>query len=169
MEDHTWKLLKAEFELRVFTESFSRLSKCVSLLSNEDLWRSPSSHISPVGCQIKHICGNARQWIFSGLTDKIDSRERSLEFIPEPAIGYDELSQLMIRTEGDIKSVLNQITPIKLDEQLTIQGFKTTPFSAMVHVIEHVSYHTGQVSLLTKWLTNNSLDYYEGLDLNKLN
>ena len=38
-----------------------------------------------------------------------------------------------------------------------------------VHVIEHFSYHTGQITTLTKWLTNKDTSFYSGVDLNKLN
>jgi uncharacterized damage-inducible protein DinB len=50
-----------------------------------------------------------------------------------------------------------------------IQGFNTSNFSAMIHVIEHFSYHTGQITTLTKWLTNKETGYYSKFDLNQLN
>ena len=48
-----------------------------------------------------------------------------------------------------------------------IQGFKETGLSILVHVIEHTSYHTGQVTYITKSLKNVDLKYYEGFDLDR--
>jgi uncharacterized damage-inducible protein DinB len=50
-----------------------------------------------------------------------------------------------------------------------VQGFEVTGFSVVVHVIEHFSYHTGQITTLTKFLTNKDTGYYAGIDLNKQN
>jgi hypothetical protein len=35
--------------------------------------------------------------------------------------------------------------------------------------VEHYSYHTGQIALLTKLMKNMDLRFYEGIDLNRKN
>jgi uncharacterized damage-inducible protein DinB len=52
---------------------------------------------------------------------------------------------------------------------MIIQGFTVTGFSILIHVIEHFSYHTGQITTLTKWLTKQDTSFYGGIDLNQLN
>ena len=64
---------------------------------------------------------------------------------------------------------LKQIDEKELPIQKKIQGFDTTNFSAIIHVIEHFSYHTGQITTLTKWLTSKDTSYYGGIDLNRQN
>ncbi len=51
----------------------------------------------------------------------------------------------------------------------TVQCFEETGVGIIIHVIEHFSYHTGQIALLTKLLTNKDTQFYEDLDLNKTN
>jgi uncharacterized damage-inducible protein DinB len=36
----------------------------------------------------------------------------------------------------------------------------------IVHVVEHLSYHTGQIAFWTKLLKDKDLGFYEGRDLN---
>jgi uncharacterized damage-inducible protein DinB len=48
----------------------------------------------------------------------------------------------------------------------TIQShFRVSGFSMISHVIEHASYHTGQIALLTKWIVDEQVGFYEDLDL----
>jgi uncharacterized damage-inducible protein DinB len=45
--------------------------------------------------------------------------------------------------------------------------YNLTGLGIIVHVTEHLSYHTGQIALLTKLITEKDLGFYAGLDLNK--
>lgn len=59
--------LLAETRRRLFGESFPRLKKCLEQLSEEEIWHRPNPHSNSVGNLVLHLCGNARQWIASGL------------------------------------------------------------------------------------------------------
>jgi DNA repair protein RecN (Recombination protein N) len=50
-----------------------------------------------------------------------------------------------------------------------IQGFEVSGFSALMHVLEHFSYHTGQITTITKVVTGKDTGYYSGMNLNKHN
>jgi len=69
----------------------------------------------------------------------------------------------------NLKQTIREMDPKTIDKKYLIQGFDVTGFSVLVHVIEHFSYHTGQITTLTKWLTNKQTDYYGDIDLNQLN
>lgn len=161
--------LSNEFKIRVFEESYSRISKCLGMLSQEELWAAPNENTVSVGCLVKHLLGNAKQWIISGVFGEDDLRDRDAEFIPEPEKSAEDLLSLMQNLQREIETKLPQLTEAHLLQEGTIQGFETTGFSAMVHVIEHFSYHTGQISLLTKLFRNQDLGYYDNLDLNTIN
>ena len=45
----------------------SKLLDCLSSLPEEEIWKRPNSHSNSVGNLILHLCGNARQWIISGI------------------------------------------------------------------------------------------------------
>ncbi len=163
------ELVIKEFENRVFNESYERIYRCLSMIEDNDLWKSPNPSIPAIGNLVLHICGNARQWILSGLGNREDNRDRNMEFIDHPKIKKSELIFLLENLKVNLKQTLSELNGDAIDKKYTIQGFDVNGFSAMVHVIEHFSYHTGQITLLTKWLTNKNTEYYGGLNLDQTN
>ncbi len=166
---NTKSLLVKAFEERVFNESYERIYKCLSMIDEKDLWRSPNEGIPTIGNMILHLCGNARQWILSGIGGRPDNRDRDQEFIIQSKIKKSELVFLLENLKVNLKQTIREMDPKTIDKKYLIQGFDVTGFSVLVHVIEHFSYHTGQITTLTKWLTNKQTDYYGNIDLNQLN
>ena len=158
-----------EFERRVFEESYSRIFKCLSLLSEPSVWFSPNDQIPSVGNLVLHLCGNARQWILSGIGGVADNRDREQEFIKQNNIKKSDLIFLLENLKVNIQITLQEMDEKELVANKKIQGFNETGFSVLVHVIEHFSYHTGQITTLTKMITNKQTGYYHGLNLNQLN
>jgi uncharacterized damage-inducible protein DinB len=139
------------------------------MIEERDLWRTPVPTIPPIGNLILHLCGNARQWILSGLGDKLDNRDRDQEFVIQSNIKKSELIFLLQNLRVNLRQTIVDIEPKVLEKKHSIQGFEVTGFSMLIHVIEHFSYHTGQITTLTKWLTNKETDFYGDIDLNQLN
>jgi uncharacterized damage-inducible protein DinB len=165
----TKQLLLKEFDTRVFEESYGRIYKCLTMIEERDLWRTPTTNIPAIGNLILHISGNARQWILSGLGGKPDNRDRDQEFVVQSNIKKSELIFLMQTLRMSLRTTLEEIESSEITRIHTIQGFNVTGFSVIIHVIEHISYHTGQITTLTKWLTQKNTDFYGDIDLNQLN
>lgn len=161
--------LISSFNERVFEESYARIYKCLSLLDEKQLWDSPNGNIPAIGCLVLHLCGNARQWILSGIAGEMDTRIREDEFIIHKNIRKTELVFLMENLKAQLKMFFRDFDTEMLNKQYVIQGFEVTGFSAMIHVIEHFSYHTGQITTLTKLFSNKDTGYYSGLDLDEKN
>ena len=162
---HT-ELIVNEFKRRVFDESYTRIYKCLSLIEEKDLWLTPNTNTPSIGSLILHVCGNGRQWILSGLGSKKDNRERDNEFLYHANIKKADLIYIHENLKVNTLTELNALNDQKLSETVRIQGFNETTYSVLIHVIEHFSYHTGQISTLTKILTDKDLGYYKNLDLN---
>ena len=165
MDTDTLLMLKNEFRLRVLDESFVRIRKCLDALSDEQIRMMPNENIPSVSSQVRHICGNMRQWVLGALGNESDRRNRSSEFLADPAYGRSELKNLLNALESDLRLFLDRLNEEDLEKNYTIQIFEVSGFSALVHVIEHCSYHTGQITLLTKLFTNRSMDYYDNKKL----
>lgn len=163
------KDLLNEFETRVFNESYKRIYKCLSLIDEKQLWDSPNGSIPSVGCLILHLCGNARQWILSGLCGMPDNRNRADEFVIHRNIRKSDFVFLMENLKMQLKENLEIVPKDVFSRETVIQGFNVTGFSAVTHVIEHFSYHTGQITLLAKLYSNQETNYYSGLDLDAKN
>jgi uncharacterized damage-inducible protein DinB len=166
---NTKALLVREFEIRVFNESYERIYKCLSMIEDQYLWKQIHPTIPSIGNLILHLCGNSRQWILSGLGGREDNRNRDQEFIIQTNIKKSELVFLLENMKVNLKYTLNDLTEKDMNEKYIIQGFTVTGYSAITHVLEHFSYHTGQITLITKFLTSKETGYYTGQDLNQPN
>lgn len=163
---NTLKSIISEFEIRVFDESFERIKKCLNLLSEEDVWRKSNENITPIANQVLHIVGNAKQWVSASMGGVEDKRQRNLEFSALQGKSKDDLLKIIEESKNELKESLFQINEKKLDKMYAIQGFRVSGFSILIHVIEHASYHTGQITLLTKLYSNKNTDYYNEEELN---
>ena len=163
------KHLIQEFECRVFEESYARIYKCLTMLNEEQLWSSPNSTIPSAGCQILHLCGNSRQWILSGLGGLPDNRDRDQEFVVQKNIRKSDFIFLLENVKSQLQRCFKELKEEDLEKIHSIQGFSVTGFSAIAHVLEHFSYHSGQIALLTKFHTGKETGFYTEMDLNKHN
>ncbi len=161
----TGAALIAEAKRRLFDESHPRIVKCLGELSEEEIWRRPRPGLASVGNLVLHICGNARQWICGGLGGAPDHRERQAEFDEEGPLPRAELEGILAETMAALLEVLDTVDPTTLLEPRPVQIYEETGLSIIVHVVEHVSYHTGQIAYWVKASKGIDLGFYEGLNL----
>lgn len=159
------RALIAECRRRLFDESLPRLKKCLSLLSEEEIWLRPNAETVSVGNLVLHLCGNVRQWIVSGLGGAPDTRERAREFSERGPIATASLVEKLDGTLAEVRRVLDELEPTSLLETRKVQGFDESGVSILVHVVEHFSYHVGQISYSVKSRKALDLQYYQGIEL----
>ena len=152
---------------RIIQESVPRIKKCLDQLTEEEIWYRPNENVVSVGNLVLHLCGNVRQWILSGLGGYPDHRQRDEEFKKKGPLPTSTLVQLLDELSVAITQVLDQVTPEALVAPRIVQGFEETGISILVHVTEHFSYHTGQITYYVKTRKNIDLQYYGGQDLNQ--
>ncbi|HEV2835100.1 MAG TPA: DinB family protein [Pyrinomonadaceae bacterium] len=138
-----------------------KIERCLERLSDEQIWWRPNEESNSIGNLVLHLCGNARQWIVSGVGGNPDTRHRDAEFAQRETIARDELLNLLRSTLADVAAVLNKLDSATLLEKRTIQGSDVDLLEAIFHVTEHFSMHTGQIILLTKLLTATDLRFYD--------
>ncbi len=160
-----YQLLLNETRRRLFEEGVTRIEKCLNMLDEGQIWYRPNEQSNSIGNLVLHLCGNVRQWIVSGLGNAIDTRQRQQEFEEQGPLSTQILLERLHQVMNEVEKVLIELTPNDLLQTKTIQGFQETGLSVLVHVIEHFSYHVGQITYITKWLTNESTDYYADLNL----
>ena len=157
--------LKREGVRRIAEESIHRIHICIDKLSNEQIWHRPNANTNSVGHLVLHLCGNARQWIGSGIGGKSDHRNRSWEFTTEEQFSKDYLHQQLNDLSQEIQAIIHEIQPEEWLEIRKVQVFDESVLSILIHVIEHFSYHTGQITQLTKLYIDQDLKYYGDLNL----
>ncbi|MEO6444953.1 MAG: DUF1572 family protein [Gemmatimonadaceae bacterium] len=125
------------------------------------IWWRPHEASNSVGNLILHLAGNVRQWIVAGVGEASDTRLRDAEFSTR---GGDDAAHLLERLEkalSEVDAVLARITPESLGERRMIQGRETSIFSAIYHVVEHFSGHTGQIIMLAKEVAPGAVRFYD--------
>lgn len=163
------QLIKNEFERRMKEECLFRIHSCLDVLDEDLIWYTPNENVNSIGNLVLHLSGNIQQYINSTLGDDQDLRKRELEFSAFKSHRIDDLRDLITTTINK-----SQVTVAKMEEkdflfEYEVQCFKETGLSILIHVIEHTSYHTGQITQMTKWLKDIDTEYYTNLDLDKTN
>lgn len=141
-----------------------KIERCLSLLTDEQVWWRPNSESNSIGNLLLHLSGNARQWIVCGVGGATDARDRDAEFAQREMVPREELQLLLKQTLREVDSTLAEFDPGQLLQTRKIQGLDVSVLEAILHVVEHFSMHTGQIILMTKMLTQEDLSFYEFID-----
>lgn len=165
MANEVRDLLIQQFNLRIYEESIPRIITVCDLLSHDEIWHQQNENSNSIGHLILHLCGNVTQWIGSGIGRFPDNRNRQLEFTSteyhSKSVLISRLNSLKSITDAALETLDDKILP----EIRNIQGFDDSVLGIIIHVIEHFSYHTGQIAVIAKFLKNTDLGFYADLDL----
>ena len=145
----------------LMTDYLPKIERCIEQLSDEEVWWRRGEESNSIGNLILHLCGNARQWIVSGLGGATDTRARQGEFDERSLISRAELLAHLRQTLQEVDAVLASFPPAAILERRTFQGTQETVLDAVFHVVEHFSMHTGQIIQLTKMLKQSDLRFYD--------
>lgn len=137
-----------------------RIKQCLDLITEEQLWQKPNTILSSIGNLMLHLNGNITQYIISSIGGEYDNRNRDNEFSADGGYTKDELHQLLQKTVELAVTVIKNCNEEQLLKKRTIQGFHYTGIANIIHVVEHYSYHTGQIAYWTKILTGKDLGFY---------
>lgn len=159
--------LIAECYRRLFDESVPRIHKCLGLLTEDEIWYRPNAETVSVGNLVLHLCGNVRQWICTGLGRQSDHREREKEFTEPGPMPTSELLDHLDTTMRDAKAVIDALDPSTLLEKRSVQIYQESGLSILIHVVEHFTYHTGQITYYTKSRKAVDTGYYAGKKLGR--
>lgn len=147
-----------------------RLEKCLDLLSEEEVWERPNEASNSIGNLILHLCGNIRQWIIASIGGAQDVRNRDEEFSTKGGWTKIELLDEFSFMIQDAEYVIINLNEKDLMRERSVQGYEYSALGGVLHVVEHTSYHMGQIAFWTKVITNTDLRFYGDNDsLNDLN
>ena len=160
------QIIKEEFQRRMVEEGQTRIIKCFSELSDEEIWYKQNPNTNSIGNLVLHLCGNVRQYIISGIGKRMDERNRDEEFKIASRVDREILLERLEYTLNEAVQVIETLSFENFSEDRKVQGFNESVLSIIIHVIEHFSYHVGQITYYTKFVKDIDTGYYAGLDLN---
>jgi len=138
-----------------------KLEKCVAALPEEEVWWRSSESENSAGNLLLHLAGNVRQWIISGMGGAPDVRARPKEFAARGGMTKHEAFEQLRETVAEACAVLRRLDETDLSAEKSIQGFRRSGLAVIFHVVEHFSYHTGQIAFITKLRTRRDLKFYD--------
>ena len=149
-----------------------RLERALEALPEGDLWWRPHPGCLSVGTVLLHLEGNVRQWILGGLGGLPDERDRASEFAADAASVSAPASDLMAPLADTVQQaagLLDGLGPEDEARTLVIQGEDTNLRDAVYHVVEHFSWHTGQVVWIAKARAGAAHDvaFYDDAKINE--
>ena len=116
-------LLIKDVKRRLFDEGIDRIKKCLSHLTDEQVWYKHNSNINSVGNLILHLCGNVTQYILHGIDGQADIRQRAKEFSEKGPIASSILEQQLDELQAKVNAALDRISADHLVEGRVVQGF----------------------------------------------
>jgi uncharacterized damage-inducible protein DinB len=159
---------------RLLEDYFVKIASAIESLDEEQIWRRPNESSNSVGNLLLHLSGNVRQWIISGIGGVEDIRDRASEFAARGSATRGELVELVRAALDEANAVLagieNECAAANSDEPLQRicmpQSYEVTVHDAIFHVVEHFSYHAGQIVFAAKWLAEGQVSFYDDRRLN---
>jgi uncharacterized damage-inducible protein DinB len=159
---------------RLLEDYFVKIARAIEALDDEQVWRRPNESSNSVGNLLLHMSGNVRQWIISGVGGVDDVRDRAGEFAARGSATRGELVESVRATLDEADAVLARIedecaaanSDGPLQRVCKPQTYEVTVFDAIFHVVEHFSYHTGQIVFAAKWLAEGQVRFYDDRRLN---
>lgn len=149
--------------------NLERITRCLAELTEEQIWLRPNGNSNSIGNQLLHLEGNIRQWAVHGLGGASDTRTRSAEFA---ATGGQQKAVLLESLSAAIKgakAAITNLTEAEMARERRVQAYVHDGTFILMHVVEHLSYHTGQIIFWTKAMQDLDLDFYGGVDLGAKN
>lgn len=165
-ENEIFKEIKEQAIFRM-NEYTPRIEKCLTLLSEDEVWKSGNEASNSVGVIIVHLCGNITQYILASLGGMKDARDRDAEFATRGGYTKAALRDQLVVTVSAACEVIASTSDNDMMKKRRVQGFSLSGIGIILHVVEHYSWHTGQISFWTKLLKNTDLKYYDNIDLNQ--
>lgn len=139
-----------------------KIEHCLSLLSEEQVWWKPNDACNSVGNLLLHLRGNLTQWVLSGIAGTAFERHRSLEFTASETATKSELMSGLADVVGRVRDTIRELRSRDLVRAIRVQGYDTDGLGVVFHIVEHMSYHTGQIVAATKQLQGPqaNIDFY---------
>ena len=150
---------------RIFlTQDFlPKLLHCLEGMSDDQIWWRPNEQSNSVGNLVLHLRGNLKQWIVAGLGGVNFRRDRNSEFSTRDRVPKEELMGGIQAVVAEVDAVMTSFPEKQLLVRYPIQIYRVSAMQATYHVVEHFSYHLGQILYIYKLQTSTDPGFYRQL------
>ena len=149
------------FATEKLADHSAQVKRCAALLTDAQLWYRPNESSNSVGNLLLHLRGNITQWILGGIGGRPFARDRAAEFARREPIARQELVGPLSEAVEEAGRIIQALDAAALVREYGIQQYRVTGLAAVLHVLEHFAFHTGQIVTTTKWLLDVDLSLYD--------
>jgi len=149
---------------RRLRQNVDRIEKCLARLTEDQIWLREHESENAVGNLLLHLAGNVRQWIISGVGGAPDTRDRDTEFNARSGPPKTELFAVLRDTVEEGCKVVEPLTAERLAAAIQVQKYNLSVLEAIYHVVEHFSYHLGQILFIYKMRSGKDAGFYRHLE-----
>ncbi len=135
---------------RYLGENLEKICRATATLDDAGIWWRPAAGTNSAGNLMLHLAGNLSLWIGQGIGGEAFDRDRAAEFAAEGGHSGEDLRSRLAAVVGRCREILEAREGEPLERRFEIQGYDTDVLGAVFHVVEHMSYHTGQILWLVK-------------------
>lgn len=136
-----------------------RVERCVTELTEEEVWWRQHETNNSVGNLMLHLTGNLRQFILSGIGGMKDTRVKDKEFLERQRISKEELIRGLNQALLAADDTLSRLDVTRLLESTTVQNRVRPIFEVIAVVVDHFALHCGQIIYITKLKTGKDLKF----------
>jgi len=140
-----------------------KLLHCLNAMSEDQIWWRPNEQSNSVGNLVLHLRGNLKQWVVASLGGQSFRRERDAEFATRERVSRAELISGIEAAIAEVESVLVNFPTAQLLVRYQVQVYQVSALQAAYHVVEHFSYHLGQILYIYKLQTAIDPGFYRHL------
>jgi uncharacterized damage-inducible protein DinB len=144
-------------------QSVGRIEVCFGKLTEDQIWARGHENENAVGNLALHLDGNVRQWILGSFAAEEIERDRDSEFSARGGWYSAQLAGRLRVTVERAASVILGLKAADLEKMYSVQSYEVSGVEAVLHVVEHFSYHTGQIIFATKLVSGEDLGFYRHL------
>ncbi|MDR7544903.1 MAG: DinB family protein [Armatimonadota bacterium] len=141
--------------LRVLEDLRAQLLDAVRGLDDAQLNRAVPGLRNTAGMVLRHVAGSERYWVGEVAGGRPAHRDREAEFGPDPVRKTEVLAEID-RVAAATRQVLERLAAADLMHEVEVrraQGTgRETKAGALLHAIQHLAYHLGQIRYLVKLL-----------------
>jgi uncharacterized damage-inducible protein DinB len=148
---------------RLLEEYMDKIERSLATLDEAQVWWRANESSNSVGNLLLHLAGNLSQWVLAGLGGESFERRRAAEFAAREGAPPAELVASLRGVADRCALVARRLGDEDLAAWHEIQGYRRDGFGVLLHAVEHMSYHTGQIVLLAKQLGGGGIEFYPHL------
>jgi len=145
------------------TDFLPKLLHCLDAMTDDQIWWRPNEQSNSVGNLVLHLRGNVKQWIVVPLGGGKFRRDRNAEFATRDRVPKAQLITDIQQAVDEVDAVLKGFAANQLLVRYPIQTYQTSALQAIYHVVEHFSYHLGQILYIYKLQTAADPGFYRHL------